>query len=236
MCRHVLQQGSFYMTDSCTKCSCGAPRQIKGCPLLCFNRTLCVLVCLNCWLLSSQQLYVGMRALCFGAHRAVWGLCEHVWMVSHLLPFPCACTHVDTLSLTALYVPTRGTPYPLCLRVFIEQTLNTPWPPAHVYSEGSPVSVFRHRDQACLHSFVISLKPTRRCLFAGCVRDTVASEQVSTPRDMRVVQHPFHLDSLCGMDVPESIARKKKQYCWRLSRDVCWLLLSVTSLIYASWK
>lgn len=68
------------------------------------------------------------------------------------------------------------------------------------------------------------------------MRDMVAPEQVSSPLDKRVVQHPFHLDSLSGVDAPENIAKKEKNYCWRLSRDVCWLLLSVTSLMCASRK
>lgn len=28
----------------------------------------------------------------------------------------------------------------------------------------------------------------------------------------------------------------KKMYCWQLSGDLCWLLLSITSFMYASWK
>lgn len=153
-------------------------------------------------------------------------------MVSHLLPLLCACTRVDTLSLTALYVPTRGTPYPLCLT----SRHSIPPDPLYVYAEGNPVSIFHHGDQACPHSFFISSKPAQSRLFGGCVRDVVASEQVSSPLDKRVVQHPFHLDSLSGVDAPENIAKKEKKYCWRLSRDVCWLLLSVTSLMCASWK
>lgn len=118
-------------------------------------------------------------------------------MVSHLLPLPCACTHVDTLALTALYVPTRATPYPLCLCVFIEQTLNTPDPLSALYAEGNPVSIFHHGDQACPHSFFSFSKPAPSCLFAACERDMFASEQVSSPLDKWAAQHPFHLaDSL----------------------------------------
>lgn len=76
---HVLKWVSFCMTANGTKCSRGTCQQIKTLPLLCFNRELClslslalsVCMCVNCWLLSSQQLYVGMCVLCFGAHRPV---------------------------------------------------------------------------------------------------------------------------------------------------------------------
>ncbi len=69
---------------------------------------------------------------------------------------------------------------------------------------GTLFSVEHHGDQACPHSFFISSKPAQSCLFAGRVRDTAASEQVSSPLDKRVVQHPFHLNSLSGVDAPYS--------------------------------
>lgn len=56
------------------------------------------------------------------------------------------------------------------------------------------------------HSFFTSSKPS------VCLRDAVASEQVSSPLDKPVVLHPFHLDSVSGVDPPKKIiARKKKK-------------------------
>lgn len=93
--------------------------------------------------------------------------------------------------------------------MFIEQTLN-PLDPLYVlYAEGNPVSIFHHGDLACPHFFFISPKPAQSRLFAGCARDVFVSEQVSIPLDKRVVQLPFHLGSLCGVDAPENMARKK---------------------------
>ena len=137
--------------------------------------------------------------------------------------------------LTSLYAPagnTLSSPPPCVYRA------DTQYPDLLyvLYAEGNPVSIFHHGDQACPHSFFISSKLAQCCLFAGSVRDMVVSEQVSSPLDKRVVQHPFHLDSLSGVHAPENMARKKKQHFWRLSWDVCWLLLSLTSLMCASWK
>lgn len=77
-------------------------------------------------------------------------------MVFHLLVLSlCVCTHIDTLPLTAPYVPTRGTPCPLRLCVLMEQTHNTPGP---TYGEAGayPVSVVHHGDQAPPSSFPLS--------------------------------------------------------------------------------
>lgn len=134
--------------------------------------------------------------------------------VNGLSPLVLARVHTLTPSHLMLYMcPPQGTPYPLSLRASTEQTLNTlsDPPTLYVYAEGNPVSVEHHGDQACPHSFFISSKPAQSCLFAGRVRDTAASEQVSGPLDKRVVQHPFHLNSLSGVDAPENITMKKKQ-------------------------
>lgn len=62
----VLKRGSTLSFEFAS--SRGTSQQIKACPLLCFTKTLwcvCVLVCVNCWLLSSQQLYISICVLCF---------------------------------------------------------------------------------------------------------------------------------------------------------------------------
>lgn len=67
----------------------------------------------------------------------------------------CVCTHIDTLPLTAPYVPTRGTPCPLRLCVLMEQTHNTPGP-TYGGAGAYPVSVVHHGDQARPSSFPLS--------------------------------------------------------------------------------
>lgn len=106
---------------------------------MCMSPCVCVCICVDvcellasfipaavCWNVCVLFCRVCVRVVCLRLNR----LC-------HLLPFPCACAHVDTLSLTALYVPTRGTPYPpqpLC--VYRADTQYSPSrPPIHVCAE-----------------------------------------------------------------------------------------------------
>lgn len=116
------------------KSSCGTSEQIKACLLLCFNGTISAYVCV-CELLPSF-----IPAAVWGfvlVHTDLWmWLSPCMWMVSHLLPSPCACTHVDTLSLTAVCVPTRGgTPYPLCLSVCLSSRHSIPPTPCMYYMQ-----------------------------------------------------------------------------------------------------
>lgn len=203
------------MTDSCRKSSCGTSQQIKGCLLLCFHRTLfsvcelqppfilaavCGLVCALFW--CTQTWECGCVCVCGGLCENACGWsptsCRHCAHVHRLSPSHFSiCAHPgDTLSSLHLCVYRADTWYPDLLYV--------------LYAEGNPVSIFHHGDQACPHSFFISPKLAQSCLFAGSVRDMVVSEQVSSPLDKRVAQHPFHLDNLSGVDAPENMARKKK--------------------------
>lgn len=141
------------------KCSTGASGQIKARPLMCFNRRLCISLCLCACLRVCVRACVDVcellasfipAAVCWNAcvlfcRACVRVVCLRSNRLCHLLPFPCACAHVDTLSLTALYVPTRGTPYPpqpLC--VYWADTQYTPFPTsrARMCREGNPVSAF----------------------------------------------------------------------------------------------
>lgn len=153
-------------------------------------------------------------------------------------PSPCTCAHVDTLSAPALYAPTRGTPYPLCSRVFIEQTLDTP-PPLYVHETGrrGGVSVFHHREQACPPSFPLS-RPRPRwpgvCERRGRHRTGVRRSGHAGCR------RPFHLPAaaspaLTRLKTTAGEKRGKKDRR-QLSGDACRMLLSVTSLMCAARK
>lgn len=172
-------------------------------------------------------------------------------------PTPCACAHVDTLSLTALYVPTRGTPYPsppLC--VYRADTQYHPTPPrtlsphTHLHAcvrRGDPGLCLSPEALACLHSSSTPSNPTRCRPLDARVR--TRSPGTGVPRSP---QHAGPSDILLILTLSPSwfVAskkhsrgrggkqqKKKKQgYCWRLSRDVCWQLLCVTSLMCAWWR
>lgn len=131
-------------------------------------------------------------------------------------PSPCTCAHVDTLSPPALYVPTRGTPYPPCSRVFIEQTLNTPDPPPlFMYMKqggGEGGSVFHHRDQACPHSSSVSSKPTPRRRMAGRLRASRSPQNRCPAFRTRRLSTSFSsfCSSLSGTDAPKNNSSGKK--------------------------
>lgn len=124
--------------------------------------TVCMCVsCVNCWLLSSQQLCVCLVLSFVLGHIGIWmlggggGVYICVNGLSPLGLSLCVCTHIDTLPLTAPYVPTRGTPCPLRLCVLMEQTHNTPGP-TYGGAGAYPVSVVHHGDQARPSSFPLS--------------------------------------------------------------------------------
>lgn len=119
---------------------------------MCMSPSVCVDVC---ELLASFIPAAVCRNACVLFCRVcVRVVCLRLNRLCHLLPFPCACAHVDTLSLTALYVPTRGTPYPpqpLC--VYRADTQYSPSrPPVHVCAERGTLSAF-HRGET-RHVFI----------------------------------------------------------------------------------
>lgn len=149
-------------------------------------------------------------------------------------PSPCTCAHVDTLSPPALYVPTRGTPYPLCCRVFIEQTLNTPDPPptpSYVHETGRGGLSFTTETRHVLIPPPFPL--SRPEPWDGRAS---ATEQVSCVPDTQVVHVLFiFLQQLTRLKTTAGEKREKKQRR-QLSGDACRMLLSVTSLMCAARK
>lgn len=241
---HALQYGSLslFVTDSSIKSSSGTSQQIKGCPLLCFHRTLFG-VCELLLPFIPAAAYGFVCVICFTLHRpenvaaceCVWRVVRAcVWMVSHLLPSLCACTHVDTLSLI-LYTCPRG---------------KHPIPPASVRSSS------RH---------LIPLTPCMYCMQRGTLFPSFTMETrhvlipssfpVSRPRAvcLLILWGTWLSQNRCPVLYTSGLYnilfiltvslewmlletwQGKKQCSWRLLRDVCWLLLSMTSLMYASW-
>lgn len=149
-------------------------------------------------------------------------------MVFHLLVLSlCVCTHIDTLPLTAPYVPTRGTPCPLRLCVLMEQTHNTPGP---TYGEAGayPVSVVHHGDQAHPSSFPLSQPRIAYlpglCEGYGCLRTGAQSS-----KQARCKTFFSSWQTLCSGSTWKS-GKEKEKKLWLLSGDVCRLLLSMISL------
>lgn len=202
----VLKRGSTLSFEFAS--SRGTSQQIKACPLLCFTKTLwcvCVLVCVNCWLLSSQQLYISICVLCFAERGRLYACvrrsCEPV-CVNGLSPLALAlrvCTRWQPLTYRSICAPPRGHPILSHRRLFIR-------PPVYDMQRGTLFLPLTMETGHVPHSFFTSSKPS------VCLRDAVASEQVSSPLDKPVVLHPFHLDSVSGVDPPKKIiARKKKK-------------------------
>lgn len=117
---HGLKHGStlsLLMTDSCRKkvllWNFSADQSLFALVFQQGDFCVCVfVVCVNCCLLSSQQLYVGLCVLCFGAHRPVnmsvsmcvnglspLALAMRVYTRWHPLTYCSICAHPgDTLS------------------------------------------------------------------------------------------------------------------------------------------
>lgn len=201
---YVLKHGSTLSSLMSNRFSCcGTSHQIKACPLLCFNSfMLCVCVCelLASFIPAAVCWHVCMLFWCTQTYERGCLCVRHVYEWS-LTSCPYRTrVHTLTPSHLLLYMCPPGG-HPLSVSVFIEQTLNTPRPPVYVYAEWNPFTM------EISHVLIPSSFPLSR-LFAGCVRDMFASEQVSSPLDKRVVQHPFHLDSPSGVDAPEKHCQK----------------------------
>lgn len=147
------------------KCSTGVSGQIKARPLLRFNRRLCISLCLCAWLrvcvcVDVCELLASFipAAVCWNVCVLICRVCVRLNRLCHLSPFPCACAHVDTLSLTALYVPTRGTPYPpqpLCVYRVDTQYPPPPRPPVHVCAERGTLFVPLTVERPGMSSFLL---------------------------------------------------------------------------------
>lgn len=158
-------------------------------------------VCVNCWLLSSQQLYISICICICRLYACVRRSCEPV-CVNGLSPLALAlrvCTRWQPLTYRSICAPPRGHPILSHRRLFIR-------PPVYDMQRGTLFLPLTMETGHVPHSFFTSSKPS------VCLRDAVASEQVSSPLDKPVVLHPFHLDSVSGVDPPKKIiARKKKK-------------------------
>lgn len=145
------------------------------------------------------------------------------------------CAHVDTLSPPALYVPTPGTPYPLCRRVFIEQTLNIP-DLLFMYMNRGGGGLFLSFTIETRHvliplSFPLSRPPSRR--LAGRVQASRLQQNRCPVFWTRRLSASF--SSLCGRlagtDAPKNNSRERKTSAGSCQGDACCMLLSVTSLM-----
>lgn len=177
--------------------SCVSPKHFGVCVCKCvwivgsFHPSSCTSVFVCCVLLNVA---VSMR-VCGG--RA--SVCVCVNSLSPLALAVRVCTRWHPLTYHSICAPPRGHPILLHRRLFI-------WPPVYDMQRGTLFLPLTMETRHVPYSFFTSSKPS------VCLRDAVASEQVSSPLDKPVVLRPFHLDSVSGVDAPKKIiGRKKKQ-------------------------
>lgn len=210
---YVLKRGSFYMTDSCQKCSRGTSLGRSKPIFSCVSKAHCSYMSMyvNYWLLSSQQQYVGMCVLCFGARapvkvgkrKASGSMCE-----KSLNSRPsCARVHTLTPSHLPLYMcPPGGHPI-LSACVCLWSRHSIPLDPLYMcVLRGTLFLSFTIETR---HALIPSSFPLSHS------RAVCRSEQVSSPRDVWAVQHPFHLHSLSWshVDAPKKHCQEKKINC-----------------------
>lgn len=230
------------------KCSTGASGQIKACPLLCFNRRLCISLCLCACLRVCWRVWIVgffhpgscmLECVCFVLP------CVHESRVSAFeqalspLALPVrVCTRWHPLTYSSICPPPGGHPILPSLCVYRADTQYPPLPTSRtcMCREGNPVSAFHHGEAR--HVFIPPPFPLIR---PGAVHLTVVWGHARLRTGVQSFTHagcPTSFSSWYSLwrGCFWKHCQEKKKYCWRLSRDVCWQLLCVTSLMYASWK
>lgn len=174
------------MTDSCTSVPLellGRSKPVHSCVSTGRCVSLCVSVCVNCWLLSSQQLYVGMRELCFGVYRPVevgecggcGSMCE--WSLTSCPSL--ARVHTLTPSHLVVYMcPPGGHPI-LSASVCLSSGHSIPPDLLHMYIQRG--ALFLSFTMETGHVFIPSSFPLSRpaagCEGHGCIRTGVHSSR-----------------------------------------------------------
>lgn len=233
---------SLFVTDSSIKSSSGTSQQIKGCPLLCFHRTLFG-VCELLLPFIPAAAYGFVCVICFALHRpenvaaceCVWRVVRAcVWMVSHLLPSLCACTHVDTLSLILYTCPRGKHPIPPASVCSSSRHLIPPTPCMYCMQRETlfPSFTMETRHVLIPSSFPVS-RPRAVCLLI--LWGTWLSQNRCPVLYTSGLYNILFILTVSLEWMLLETWQGKKQCRWRLLRDVCWLLLSMTSLMYASW-